>query len=72
MNAKPSFLLMNRVAADVSPLHLNSGRNQSRLMSVATVQGFNARFFGWEKSYPAGRDKQHFKTVETMVSSVLF
>jgi sialidase-1 len=34
---------MNGVAADVSPLHLNSRKSQSRLTSAATVEGFQAR-----------------------------
>ena len=38
-----SPLTMSRVAADVSPLHLNSGKSQSRLTSDATVQGDKAR-----------------------------
>jgi hypothetical protein len=36
-------LTMNPVAADVSPLHLNSTTSQSRLTSAATVQGFKAQ-----------------------------
>ena len=39
---QPTFP-MKRVAADVSPLHLNSGKSMSRLTSAATVQGFIAR-----------------------------
>ncbi len=37
------LLPTNQVAADVTPLHLNSGRSQSRLTSAATVQGFKVQ-----------------------------
>jgi len=46
--------LMKLGAADVSPLHLESGKSPSRLTSAATVQRFKARMIRGNLSQPMG------------------
>ncbi len=46
--------LMKLGAADVSPLHLESGKSQSRLTSAVTVQRFKARMMRGNLSQPMG------------------